>query len=96
MRIPFTYSAEKEWKGVPYDVEAEGKMGYANGRMNIELSAVALYVDGIYQYGYRQDKWNSPNTTVSCQIYNLVVKWIERDEEERLMAEWRTANKPTT
>ena len=96
MRIPFTYSAEKEWKGVPYEVEAEGLMGYACGEMNIELNAVAFYVDGIHQYEYRSDKWNSPNTTVSCEIYDLVVKWIERDEEWRLTAEWLAANKPTT
>jgi hypothetical protein len=95
MRIPFTYSSEKVWKGVPYEVEAEGLMGYACGEMNIELTHVALYVDGIHQYEYQKTKWNSPNTTVSCEIYDLCVKWVEREEEERLMAEWLEANKST-
>jgi len=93
MRIPFTYSSEKVWNGVPYEVEAEGLMGYACGEMNIELTHVALYVDGIHRYEYHPKKWNTLNTTMSCEIYDMTVKWIEREEEERLMAEWLEANK---
>lgn len=91
MRIPFTYSVEKELDGLTCEVEAEGLMGYACGEMNIELHAAAIYVDGIHVWEYNR---GSHDNGFSGETYNRILKWIERDEEARLMLEWRTANKP--
>lgn len=92
MRIPFTYTAEKELHGVPCEVEAEGLMGYACGEMNIELHDAAVYIHAYHVWEYRR---GAPDNDVSCPTYNQILNWIESDEEARLMSEWRTANKST-
>ena len=97
MRIPFTYSATKEVQGVPYAVRAAGLMGYACGEMNVELFAVSFYHEGTLLY-----KWNHLNKTLvaagsmdGVDGVELMLSWIERDEEQRLMKEWRAARKST-
>ena len=93
MRIPFTYTAEKDFNGASYEILAEGFAGYACGELYVDLTSAEFYADGIEAFAYDTKKWNSPNTETSRKIHDLVVKWIEQEEEETLMARILEATK---